>query len=50
VSEKHLDRYVNEFGFRWNNRKASDFERTIAAIKGAEGKRLFYRQPVKTEH
>ncbi len=22
VSEKHLDRYVNEFGFRWNHRKS----------------------------
>ena len=47
VSEKHLDRYVNEFGFRWDNRKASDGARTIEAIKGAEGKRLFYREPVK---
>ncbi len=45
ISEKHLDRYVNEFGFRWDNRKASDGARTIEAIKGAEGKRLFYKKP-----
>lgn len=47
VSEQHLDRYVNEFGFRWNHRKSSDVERMKAAIRGAEGKRLYYRDPVK---
>ncbi|MCH7663310.1 MAG: IS1595 family transposase [Chloroflexi bacterium] len=46
VSENHLDRYINEFGFRWDNRKASDGARTLAAIKGAEGKRLFYKEPI----
>jgi len=43
--EQHLQRYLNEFDFRYSNRKASDVERTEAAIKGAEGKRLTYRQP-----
>jgi transposase-like protein len=47
VSEKHLDRYINEFGFRWNYRKVSDFERMKVALRGAEGKRLFYKQPTK---
>jgi hypothetical protein len=37
-----LHRYCNEFGFRWTERKVSDGERMIAAIKGAEGKRLMY--------
>jgi transposase-like protein len=48
VSEKHLDRYLAEFDFRYSNRIAlgiDDKLRTLAAIKGAEGKRLTYRQP-----
>ena len=40
--EKHLHRYLAEFDFRYNHRTAlgcGDIERTIAAVKGAEGKR-----------
>jgi transposase-like protein len=44
-SEKHLHRYLAEFDFRYNNRKISDAERTIEAIKGGDGKRLTYHQP-----
>ena len=47
VSKQHLDRYVDEFGFRWNYRKTSDVERMKAAIRGAEGKRLYYKEPIK---
>jgi hypothetical protein len=46
VSKKHLDRYCDEFSFRWNHRKTTDSERTVEAIKGAEGKRLMYREPI----
>lgn len=46
VSRKHLQRYVDEFEFRYNHRKLEDGERTIAAIRGAEGKKLYYREPV----
>jgi len=42
VSEKHLDRYVDEFVFRYNNRKINDSERAIVAIKQVSGKRLTY--------
>jgi len=42
--EQHLQRYVTEFDFRYNHRKVSDAERTVAALKGAEGKRLTYRR------
>jgi transposase-like protein len=45
--EKHLHRYLAEFDFRYNHRVAlgcGDIDRTIAAVKGAEGKRLMYRQ------
>jgi transposase-like protein len=45
VSKQHLPRYLDEFDFRWNHRKMTDIERTVAAIEGAEGKRLMYRQP-----
>jgi transposase-like protein len=46
--EKHLHRYLAEFDFRYNHRVGlgcGDIDRTIAAVKGAEGKRLMYRQP-----
>ncbi len=43
VSKKHLHRYVNEFDFRWNGRKMSDGDRTVAAVQGAQGKRLDYK-------
>ncbi len=46
--EKHLQRYLNEFDFRYSNRSAlgvEDAERTTRAIEGAKGKRLTYRIP-----
>jgi len=43
VSDKHLDRYCNEFSFRWNHRKVKDGKRTSAAVRGFDGKRLEYR-------
>jgi transposase-like protein len=46
VSEQHLQRYVDEFAFRWNTRSAlgvEDFERAALLLKGAKGKRLTYR-------
>ena len=51
VSEQHLPRYLREFEFRWNSRKETDGERTVAAIQGARGKRLYFRTPVaRTDH
>lgn len=43
VSEEHLQRYCNEFDFRYNARKVTDSERTETALKGIAGKRLMYR-------
>jgi transposase-like protein len=44
--EKHLHRYLAEFDFRYNYRASlgyNDTDRTIAAVRGGEGKRLTYR-------
>jgi transposase-like protein len=46
LSKKHLERYLDEFAFRWKHRKTTDGQRMVAALDGADGKRLMYRQPV----
>jgi hypothetical protein len=46
--EQHLQRYLNEFSFRYSNRAGlgvGDQERAAMALKGIEGKRLTYRRP-----
>ena len=45
VSRKHLQRYLDEFEFRYNTRHVDDGERTRLAIQGAVGKRLRYSEP-----
>lgn len=48
VGEQHLQRYVVEFDFRWNNRSSleiDDAERADNILRGIEGKRLTYRRP-----
>lgn len=45
-SEKHLHRYLAEFDFRHNHRKAlgiDDQQRASQMVKGAKGKRLTHR-------
>ena len=47
VGEQHLQRYCNEFDFRFNSRTAlgfNDVQRTDMALKGIEGKRLTYQR------
>jgi hypothetical protein len=44
ISKKHLHRYCDEFACRWNNRKVTDGERAVNAIKGIEGKSLPYKK------
>lgn len=49
VSEHHLQRYVNEFDFRFSNRSANgveDFERAVNLLVGVKGKRLTYETTV----
>ena len=46
--DRHLHRYLKEFDFRYSNRVAlgiEDAERAARMMKGAQGKRLTYRQP-----
>jgi transposase-like protein len=63
VSEQHLQRYVNEFDFRYNYRQKkvkvggkwhltgySDTERAEMALKGISGKRLTYRRINRPAH
>ena len=42
VGKQHLQRYRDEFAFRWNHRKTTDAERTEAALRLAPGCRLRY--------
>ena len=50
VSRRHLGRYCDERSFMWNHRKSNDGERTAAAIRGADGKRLTYNPIARPAH
>jgi transposase-like protein len=50
ISEARLHRYLVEWDFKFNNRKASDDVRAVKALKGIEGKRLTYRRTDNTAH
>ena len=46
MDERHLDRYLAEFDFRYNTRAKlgiDDVERADIALKGFQGKRLTYQ-------
>lgn len=48
VSEQHLQRYVTEVAFKWNNRSSlgiEDTQRANETLRGIGGKRLMYRRP-----
>jgi ISXO2-like transposase domain len=45
--EQHLQRYLDEFSFRYSNRinvGIDDAERAAMVVQGADGKRLTYRR------
>lgn len=44
LDPRHLERYLDEETFRFNNRKDNDGERTVKVLKGINGKRLTYKQ------
>ncbi len=50
--EQHLQRYLDEFGFRYSNRVRlgySDTDRATLALQGTVGKRLTYRRTGASE-
>jgi len=42
ISKDHMQRYLGEFDFRWNNRKNTVASTFAKAVNGLEGKRLRY--------
>lgn len=51
--EQHLQRYLDEFQFRYNHRVKlgyTDTHRAVLAIRGADGKRLTYRRTGPSAH
>jgi hypothetical protein len=49
VGKPYLQQYLNEFDFRYNHRKITDAERTSAAARACEGKRLTLRRPTSVQ-
>jgi transposase-like protein len=45
VGRGHLNRYCDEFAFRYENRKVDDGTRASMLVKGGDGKRLTYKMP-----
>ena len=43
ISEQHLQRYLDEFDWRYSTRKMADGDRTEMTIRKVAGKRLTYR-------
>jgi ISXO2-like transposase domain len=53
ISEQHLDRYLAEFDFRYNERSGlgvNDRARADKLLKGITGKRLTYKRPYEAPH
>jgi hypothetical protein len=46
VSKQHLNRYCDEFSYRWSTREISDAARTVKALEKSKGKRLLYHDTV----
>jgi hypothetical protein len=46
VGKPYLQQYLNEFDFRYNNRRVTDAERAGLALKATGGKRLTLRTPI----
>lgn len=47
ASKKHIQKYVNEFAYRYNNKEFSDFEMFANWFVGCEGRKLSYVELIK---
>lgn len=47
ISKKHMNRFCDEFAYRWSEPRTSDGERTVKAIRAAAGKRLADKMPLQ---
>ena len=47
IGTEHLQRYCDEFAFRYSARKVDDATRAEMIYRGSEGKRLTYKQPAR---
>jgi transposase-like protein len=47
VSPKHLQKYCDEYSYRWNTRKMTDGERFEDWFKQVDGKRLMYKNLIE---
>jgi transposase-like protein len=50
VEPYHLEAYVDSEAFRFNNRSLKDGGRFVAAINGATGKRITYKELIGDDH
>ena len=44
ASDKHIERYLNMFAWRWNNRKMGEGQRVNSLLKSSQGRKLTYKQ------
>ena len=44
ASDKHIDRYLTVFAWRWNRRKMGEGDRVNSLLKSTQGQRLTYRE------
>jgi hypothetical protein len=49
ISKQHMQKYIDEFSYRWDRRKMTDGERTADAIRAGNGKRLLLKEPVEKD-
>ena len=43
ASDKHIDRYLNMFAWRWNSRDMGEGERVNSLLKSTQGRKLTYK-------
>ena len=50
ASDKHINRYLNMFAWRWNSRSMGEGERVNALLKSAVGRTLTYRALIRKQN